>query len=114
MTTKALHITGPNASDWKLIDIPNQGLATLQSLVGNEGSHNWIERVPADGLPNGVNIWVDEEGKIKSLAPVAKWIYNGQVYDLLQGRVLVTGPKKSGITEAHIEKIKRHIQPLVG
>lgn len=123
--TKALHITGPTAEDWKLIEIPNHDLETLQSLVGDADEPgvtfntpngrvglNYVERVPVQLLPAGVDVWVDEEGKIKTLQPVAEWLYEGRVHDLLVGRVLVTGPKKTGLTDEHIEKLKRFVRPL--
>lgn len=103
----AVIISGPSESDWEERDV-DASLAGLQALVGG-----YIERVPMAPAIPGVNVWVNEDGLSRGLAPVALWSYAGRPAGTLVGTVVITFGGKHGRTEARLAKVRQAIRPLL-
>lgn len=84
---------------------------TLGSLQSSVGGH--IERVPLPILENeGIDVWVNEEGKLQNLNPAVLVVHNGEPIDVICGNIAFAGHDGEGGTieltkeqEAMVEKI---------
>jgi hypothetical protein len=80
-----MHVTGPNASDWRECDVP-PGPEVLQKAVGG-----YIEALPIDG--DRATVWINEEGRIENLPIFALWTEpDGRIVEPLHGPLLILGP----------------------
>lgn len=79
----------------------------LSSAVGG-----WLERVTFNRelQENGIDVWIDEEGKLKNLQPTVVIESNMAVIEVLAGPLVFTGNKGDGesyaLTDEQIECIK--------
>ena len=73
---------------------PEDTLKSLQSAVGGH-----IERVPIPDLEEaGVDVWVNEDGKLMDLRPSILLAYKGEILDVMFGDVAFTGTDGDGGT----------------
>lgn len=111
--SRAIHVTGPRASDWHEIDVPDvNSLETLQGLVGG-----LIEALPIDS--DKATVWLNEEGKIHELPPSCYWMEPGRarILDILMGPLVLQGPADdegniTPLTDEALAYIKERVKPL--
>lgn len=65
--------------------------ATINSYSDiNAAVGGYIESAPI--APSKFTLYINEEGKLKSLPPNAFWLYEGEAWDVIVGTMVLMGP----------------------
>ena len=84
----------------------DNGLEGMQEVVGGD-----IELMAGDvvGLPEIVDVWFNEEGKLESLPPNLNLVCEGQLFDILVGTAFFTSHDGQGETLSLPEPFHRDV-----
>ena len=70
----------------------------------------WIELLPTSTFGDDIDVFINEEGKFKCLAPSAVLVYQGKIHDYVMGKLVFVSHNDEGdtipLTDEQIAKIR--------